>query len=160
MKLEWSEHLPKTWHEDWPNLSQLNARLTSKYTPDYNCLGFGTGRIDQWWEPYVVPPEEPNIYWPPGVHPDNTPEDWAAALKTEGYQVCEDERLEPGLVKVALYATPKMVTHVARQLRDGRWASKLGRFGDIEHDDLAALEGPLFGHVCLFMQRPRRADDP
>lgn len=54
------------------------------------------------------------------------------------------------------------ISHVARQLPDGRWTSKLGPDEDIEHNDLHALEGdvgvyPLcYGVVIRFMRRPIR----
>lgn len=148
------------WSGDWPNLNAHNARITSPETPDYNCLAFSAGRLDQWWEPYVIPPKEPGKYWLDGVHPDNTPEDWTAVLATVGFEPCKDSCLEPGWVKVALYAKSSSVTHAARQLRDGRWTSKLGVFEDIEHDDLSVLEGALYGTVRLFLRRPRRDEDP
>lgn len=147
------------WRRDWPNLGDHNGRVASPETPDYNCLAFAAGRRDEWWEPYVIPPE-PGIYWPEGVHPDNTPEDWAAALATVGFAPCEDGQLEPGFIKVAIYATERGATHVARQLRNGSWASKLGKFEDIEHDELAVLEGPLYGSVRCFLKRPRASEDP
>jgi len=152
MKAEWKKH--------WPKLDPHHARLESPATPDYNCLAFAAGRSDEWWEPYVIPPEMPGYYWPKNVHPDNTPEDWAAALATLGFERCNDALLEPEFVKVALYATPREVTHAARQLRDGRWASKLGKWEDIIHDDLAVLEGPLYGTICMVLKRPRRDGDP
>lgn len=149
------------WQRDWPNLGLHNASFTSAETPDYNCLAFGAGKEDEWWEPYVIPPEQPGIYWPPDVHPDNRPEDWAAALATVGFVICEGHEPEPDFVKVAIYADRNgEAVHVARQLRDGRWKSKLGSFEDIEHDDLRALEGGLYGRVVLCLRRPRTANDP
>lgn len=153
MKPEWKAH--------WPALSPATARFTSPETPDYNCIAFGVGRTDEWWEPYIFPPEQPGIFWPTEANPDNTPDAWAGALATEGFVVCADERLEPAFVKVVIYADAQgTATHVARQLKDGRWTSKLGIFEDIEHDTLAALEGPLYGRVALVLRRPRRDEDP
>lgn len=149
------------WSREWPNLGPHNGRLASPETPDYNCLAFCAGRVDQWWEPYVIPPDRPEIVWPAGVHPDNTPQDWAAALATVGFEPCGDGRHEDGFVKVALYANARGdATHVALQTADNRWKSKLGIFEDIEHDDPGALEGGLYGAVCLFLKRPRRVGDP
>jgi hypothetical protein len=143
------------WRRDWPNLGPHNGRLTSEETPDYNCLALCAGKTDDWWGPYVIPPERPGIIWPPGVHPDNTPGDWGAALATVGFVPCEDSRLEEGFVKVALYANSRGdATHVAIQLADGRWKSKLGIFEDIEHDDPGALEGGLYGAVHSYLKRP------
>lgn len=149
------------WDHDWPRLGTHNARLSSDETPDYNCLAFAAGRTDEWWEPYVIPPEQPGIYWPAGVHPDNRIEDWAAALATVGFEPCADGQAEPGFVKVALFGNEDgAATHAARQLRDGRWTSKLGSFEDIEHEDPAALAGPLYGSVRMWLRRRRAEGEP
>ncbi len=149
------------WQVDWPNLGHHNASFHSPETPDYNCVAFGAGKNDEWWEPYVIPPDEPGIYWPPDVNPDNTPDDWAAAFATVGFEPCDDRENEPLFLKVAIYANAEgTATHVARQLVDGRWASKLGVLEDIIHDDLAALEDGLYGKVCRLLKRPRLPGDP
>lgn len=149
------------WKVDWPNLGPHNAFITSAETPDYNCLAFGAGKSDEWWEPYVIPPDNPTVYWPSHVHPENRPEDWAAALATVGFTACGNHDLEPDFVKVAIYAdTAGNATHVARQLSDGRWTSKLGSFEDIVHDNLQALEGGLYGRVVVCLRRSRREGDP
>ncbi|MCY7407984.1 MAG: hypothetical protein LH631_11575, partial [Alkalinema sp. CAN_BIN05] len=41
--------------------------------------------------------------------------------------------------------------HVARQLPNGLWTSKLGRLEDIEHE-LDGLSGDLYGTVQKFMK--------
>lgn len=69
--------------------------------------------------------------------------------------------LEEGLVKVAIYADEEDIPqHAARQLADGRWVSKLGDLEDIEHTTLDALEEGVVGRVRLYLQRPRRPEDP
>ena len=60
--------------------------------------------------------------------------------------------------KIAIYLnSSNSPTHVARQLLDGRWTSKLGSYEDIEHSRLAGLEGldPAYGAVGCFMAKPR-----
>jgi len=79
-----------------------------------------------------------------------------------GYVGCIDDTPESGYEKIALYWDPRImvITHAARQLPDGHWASKLGPDEDIEHNDLQALEGdplkfPLcYGTAIRFMKRP------
>ncbi len=66
-------------------------------------------------------------------------------------------RPEPGIEKVAIFADesgcPK---HMARQLPSGKWTSKLGHDEDIEHSDLAVLEGGDYGRVVSILARPLR----
>lgn len=63
----------------------------------------------------------------------------------------------PGFEKIAIYAKSGRFHHAARQLADGRWASKCGKGHDIEHDDPFELQGDLrgYGSIEYFMQRPR-----
>jgi hypothetical protein len=148
------------WKTRWPNLVEPHFKVTSKDTPDYNCVAFAAGEVDQWWEPYIFPPP-PGVYWPDGVTPDNTLEAWAEAYATREFERCVDASLEAEFVKIAIYAdvhgTPQ---HVARQLKDGRWASRLGDLEDIEHCSLEALENGMYGSARMFLKRPRRAEDP
>jgi hypothetical protein len=66
---------------------------------------------------------------------------------------CGGDALEVGQQRIALYATANGVpSHAARQLPDGRWTSKLGRWEDIEHR-LPALEGESYGAVVQIMKR-------
>jgi hypothetical protein len=75
------------------------------------------------------------------------------AFTSLGYTPCEAEGYETGFEKVALYATTDgRPTHMARQLPDGRWTSKLGEQVDIEHE-LHALAGDLYGTVVRILRR-------
>jgi hypothetical protein len=75
--------------------------------------------------------------------------------QTLGSIVCERGEREPDVEKLAIYATSDgRPRHVARQLPNGRWTSKLGRLEDIEHE-LEGLSGELYGTVQKFMQRRR-----
>jgi hypothetical protein len=67
-----------------------------------------------------------------------------------------DGNLEAGYEKIAIYYRPGTVDflHVARQLSDGRWTSKLGRGEDITHNTVEGLEGVgAYGRVARFMRR-------
>jgi hypothetical protein len=62
------------------------------------------------------------------------------------YQVCSDGGLEPGVEKVAIYVDDFGIPqHVARQLPDGTWTSKLGKGEDIGHVSPESLAGDLYG---------------
>jgi hypothetical protein len=70
-----------------------------------------------------------------------------------GFSPCEDAGLEVGFEKIALYATSDgEPTHAARQLRNGKWTSKLGRWQDIEHE-LEGLVGEMYGTVKQILKR-------
>jgi hypothetical protein len=49
--------------------------------------------------------------------------------------------------------------HAARQLPNGRWASKLGREDDVEHDSEKGVSGDNYGTVVAYMKRPAQEED-
>jgi hypothetical protein len=72
-----------------------------------------------------------------------------------GYIVCNDNGLEIGFEKIALYHLDGEYMHAARQLPNGRWTSKLGFLEDIEHDTLSGLEDGEYGVVKCVMKRKK-----
>jgi hypothetical protein len=67
---------------------------------------------------------------------------------------CDNETLELGVEKVALFAdADSMPMHAARQLANGRWTSKLGFLEDIEHD-LHDVSGEAYGTIVVVLRRP------
>ena len=72
---------------------------------------------------------------------------------TLGYVVCNDDLVEGGFEKIALFALAGRPKDAARQLSSGRWTSKLGPMEDIEHE-LHDVTGMVYGSVVLLMKRP------
>ena len=75
----------------------------------------------------------------------------------EGFSFCDDDALEPGYEKIAIYAFVGQFTHVARQLEDGGWTSKMGTMEDIAHPLLDSLARGYYGNVHCIMRRPSAA---
>jgi hypothetical protein len=85
---------------------------------------------------------------------DNGLSAFVATFNILGYKQCADGSLEEGCEKVAIYQSSSgEITHMARQLRSGRWTSKLGGLEDIEHASPAELEGREYGDVVQYMRR-------
>jgi hypothetical protein len=94
-------------------------------------------------------------YWPHGIPRAVSLAAFEAVFARLGYAVCPSADLEPGFEKIALYANSVgEPTHGARQLPNGRWASKLGAMEDIDHA-LHDLEGELYGTVVRIVKRSR-----
>ena len=134
--------------EDFPRLTQANHRITSAATPDYNCIAWSANDIEHWWQP--------GVYWPILT----TPGDYGIGVLAHtfgeiGYEDCVNGDLDDDYEKVALYGSTWFYTHAARQLRDGKWTSKLGRSEDIEHDLPDDVAGGIYGEVVQIMKRPR-----
>ena len=61
--------------------------------------------------------------------------------------------LEEGFIKVAIFADSSLrPTHVARQLSNGNWTSKLGQNIDIEHD-ITGVECAKYGNALRYMKK-------
>lgn len=94
-------------------------------------------------------------YWPDYPPADSTVATLSIIFSHEGYEACADGNLESGYEKLVLYYRPSTgeFLHVARQMPDGRWTSKLGKGEDITHNSVEALEG-YYGQVCRYMRKP------
>jgi hypothetical protein len=145
--------------EIFPGLARGSYRITSPRDPHYNCIAWAVGDTSKWWWPG---PELEREYWPPGATREATVSAFQEVFASLGYVACEGEGLEPGFEKIALFADAQAKPqHAARQRRDGRWTSKLGKTEDIEHD-LHDLAGTVYGSVVQVMKRvvPVAADRP
>ena len=96
-----------------------------------------------------------HVWWPPGIAREVTLAAFLLAYESVGYRTCSDGTRVLGVEKIAIFALNDVPRHVARQLEDGQWTSKLGPAEDITHATLDALEGPLYGRAVAFMGRPR-----
>jgi hypothetical protein len=90
---------------------------------------------------------------------EDTIEGWISAYRTLGYTPSTSANLEPGLEKIAIFADHDFPLHVARQLPNGFWTSKLGPQEDVEHE-LTGLEGDEYGRVVTLLARPRQQKQP
>jgi len=80
--------------------------------------------------------------------------DKGVAYRVVGYEPCDSAALQVGYEKIAIYADETQEPrHAARQLPNGSWTSKLGDHFDIEHADLAAISGLVYGEPVVFMRR-------
>jgi hypothetical protein len=142
----------------FPNLATTGYLITSSQTATYNCFAWAAEQDDRWWSPREFGTGE-SYYWVDEVPDELTIAAFVQAYQTLGYSICEDGELEEGFSKIALYATSDgEVTHAARQLPNGRWTSKLGRWEDIEHE-LAGLVCEMYGSVQQFLRRQLCRDE-
>jgi len=135
-----------------PNLTMGNHHISSKYDHHYNCVSHSILE-----EAVPLWPDNYN-HWPASVQRTETIDAFVEFFKCLHF---EDVPLlatlvTPGYWKVAIYAdSTGFPLHVARQLVDGRWTSKLGLKVDINHENLQCLEGGDFGYVVKIMRHQR-----
>lgn len=138
----------------WPNLRDEDFTESSEETTEYNCIAHAAGNAAAWWWPSGI------NYWPPSVPEEWTLDAFRQAYATLGYDICDNQDLEAGFEKVAIYTDAEgRPTHAARQLPDGRWTSKLGSLIDIDHANLDCLAGGGYGSVSLVLRRTRSPEE-
>lgn len=142
------------WESEFPNLGKWIK--SSERTDRYNCAAFAAGEDHHKWDPFP-----PGLhYWPPGVERSYFTPKFIEAYGTKGYEACADGSLEAGWEKIVLYTNAYGgVLHVARQLPDGAWTSKMGNEEDIIHGSPSNLGGGGYGQPTQFMRRPAKNED-
>jgi hypothetical protein len=148
---------------DFPAVASEGYKPTSDATPDYNCIAWANGldSITMW----PTPNDIPGNYWPDGAPLDPSVDSFVQAFQMEGWEDAGvDQSFWAGYETVAIYAKGSEVTHMARQLPDGTWTSKLGPNKDIQHFTLSALANSksgesVYGEVVRFLRR-KAGDEP
>lgn len=135
----------------FPDLVRNGYTQESPATVQYNCIAWAAGDDTQRWDP---DPVFQIAYWPNGVPREQTIEAFVQAFKQLGYNDSNTEIVELGFEKVANFTRFGVPQHVARQLENGSWTSKLGDLVDINHS-LRGLEGAEYGTVTKIMKRKR-----
>jgi len=138
----------------FPNLQPIACDKWSDLCNDYNCIAWAAEDTLNWWWPVLTRNVKPE-YWP-GEPRELTISAFVQAFDKLGYIVCDDPNFETGFTKVALYAKTsgqKKPTHMARQLPNGVWTSKLGQGPDIFHRTLECLEGSMYGTVAVILSK-------
>ena len=133
----------------FPNLSISGYEITGDASDEYNCIAWALGVTAPWWGH-----QDPGDYWPPTLPRNQEIGTLMQLFASEGFSLCDDDAPEPGYQKIALYAFVGQFAHVARQLEDGRWTSKLGNREVITHPLLSSLAESFYGNVHCIMRRP------
>lgn len=133
----------------FPGLSDGAWAVTSQATEDYNCVAWAMRDTSAWWWPTGAV-RLGGYYWPRGVPADGSIAGFIAAFESLGFEVSEADDRDPGFERLAVYADAhERVSHVARQLGDGTWTSKVGRLQDIRHQNPESLVGQAYGDIAV-----------
>lgn len=134
----------------FPRLTGEEFEIICPASGQYNCIAYAAGDTSQPWS------DEPEDYWPPEVARNPSIAGLENLFRWLGFKKCRGSRLETAYQKVALYASKGLWTHVALQMSNGRWRSKLGKGVLIEHRTPLSLTGDLYGNVYLYMRTRRQ----
>ena len=124
----------------FPRLSGTGYVVTSDYEPKYNCVAFVADDRERRWEPE----DRGGWFWPPDLpREDFSLDNYIRCFRWMGFVDCDDGECVDNVEKIAVFVDGDGdFSHVARQLADGWWSSKLGFFEDLSH---RALEDLLDG---------------
>jgi len=142
----------ETIQQLFPRLREGEFKITSQRDTRYNCVAWAAGDVRRWW----WPAESPLAFWPPKVKRGESISSFIDAFGTLGYELTGSGHHEEGIEKVAIFASADRVpTHIARQLADGSWTSKIGCLEDIAHIEVDGVGGSDYGEVAAFLGRHR-----
>ena len=147
--------LPMEWR-NLPTVGFTVDDVTSPWTIDYNCIAYAAKDDTQPWWPMPIGLSIRYYHWPPDLPREDpaTKENFFRAFEKLEYKRCKNGKRQYGYEKVALYVDGSDVpTHMARELGDGIWHSKLGDFQDIRHHALEAAETVAYGTAKYFMRK-------
>lgn len=131
--------------EHFPNLiNEQNFEIKSLLTEDYNCIAWVQEIDDDWIQ--IVEPDGKLVF---------AAKRYLDYFKNLGYVETPNKELESGVSKIAIYidTSTDRFKHVAKQMEDGRWKSKLGDWEDIEHDVAETLIGKSYGDKIIYLLR-------
>lgn len=145
------------------NLKDGEFELTSPFDSKYNCIAHAAEKNDIWWWSVDKTLVGNDVFWFNNLSGEPTVENFTSVFSKLGYKPCENSELEGGFEKVAIYVSTKdeihapkgSVTHMARQLSNGKWTSKPGNDVDISHNTLQAVEGNVYGIVKQILKRQK-----
>lgn len=134
-------------HRLFPNSFVEPFEITSPETATYNCVAWALHDSERWWE------ADENYFWKEGIVFDNKISTFIQLFEQFGFAICSDAALEKSSEKIALFSNDGGdCSHIARQLENGLWTSKLGVSYDVAHT-LNGIEGGLYGEVMLIMKK-------
>lgn len=142
-------------------------RISSPINHNYNCIAWAGQHSDEFWWPEVIPYDKLDgvrYKWPFNLPNNDDLECFIELFSNLGYKEESDNisNEHPNYRKIALFIKPDVntpnrltskCTHAARQLRNGLWASKLGRNHDIEHSNPYDLEGQSYGEIAIILKK-------
>lgn len=155
--------------KEFPNLDDSSGaavfKITSPATTKYNCIAWAMGFDDRWIDYVPDMDVSKKKWWPKGVHQGFLPIDLIHAFEAVGFECCDDDIIEDGYDKVALYKVspfydqltgrwePVGWTHAARVIAPGVYHSKMGPQFDIHHSSGPVFHGSIYGDVYQLMKR-------
>jgi hypothetical protein len=131
----------------FPNSFSEPFSITSAETPQYNCVAWALDDMENWWE------ADEDYLWLDHLHWDNSLSTMQHFFQHFGFDPIDKPNFNNGIEKIALFSENGInCTHVAKQLPNNIWTSKLGVSHDVTHT-LSAMEKGIYGDVAMILQK-------
>ncbi|MBI4648181.1 MAG: hypothetical protein HY738_16760 [Bacteroidia bacterium] len=133
--------------KNFPNSFDAQFEISSPKTCKYNCLAWAMNDNTKWWD------YEDDYYWVAGIEKNGKLKTFIKLLECFNYKKTNTASYESGYDKIALFSKDKIeCTHLAKQLKEEIWTSKLGSSYDVLHT-LKGIENGIYGDVKIIMKR-------
>lgn len=133
-----------------PRSYSYPALKTSDKNKNYNCVSWVVGINDRWLWP--IDDGNPYWYWPADIKEGDYVESFIDLLSNMGFVICFSGIYEESYDKVVVYGDSLGPTHLAKQLDEKYWSSKLGDDEDVKHE-LKTFDNGGYGEIKCFMKR-------
>ena len=131
----------------FPKLKNEDYNIVGDYSDKYNCIAYAAGDTNRSWSI-----TQGNYYWPDYATRTRSIESLKQVFVGIGYEQCNDNKIENGYKKIALYESEEGWTHAAIQMPNGYWRSKLGDGPIIEHKNPQSLSNKEYGKPTIYMK--------
>lgn len=143
----------------FPKLRTSDHSVTSPFDRGYNCVAWLAEDTTKWWEP----PGGNGLFWPDGLPVSPDRDAYLALFQKWGFETCDSGTLEAEKEKIAIWFAGDDFLHVAKQLENGWWSSKLGTYHDVSHAGNECICGENANEYSSdpeFMVRSRKQSHP
>ena len=148
--------------KNWPHLIiGENFEFTSPKKKGYNCVGYALGEVNKDIDMLALSKRfDLSPFGLSNEQLDHTINGYIKLITgLYGYEICDTSEAEDGFDKIVLFEGidedgDLNFLHMAKQLGNGIWTSKMGTFEDIEHLTPDAVNG-YYGKPKVFMKRKK-----
>ena len=128
--------------------NDVNFKLTSPATYQYNCIAYALGMSDRWVDHIDIP-----WHWWPPVEKGDSVSHLMEAFRYFGFEECGlDDEIDDTYDKIAIYEISDDWTHAAKVVANGIYHSKFGSSYDGTHSNGNVLSAQ-YGNVSVIMRR-------
>jgi len=139
--------------KSFPNSYKEPFEITSSETPDYNCLAWALNDNSKWYE------SDDDYFWFNDIARDNLLTTIQKIFENLGFHQTNFAKYQIDYERIALFSIDNNeCSHLARQIDEDKWTSKLGSSYDVNHS-IKSIENGIYGNAVIFLERKLNTDN-